>query len=205
MAPLQLFSGARHWDYSMDELRLNKVFASFLFAGLLLMAGVQLSHILLPDKTLLENAYVVEVPDDTTSAATAPKNDSPKPILALLASADITAGEKLSKKCTACHVFVAGGSAKVGPALWSIVDKAKASSDGFTYSSALAEFGGSWDYQSLNAFLAKPKAYISGTKMNFSGLKKPQDRANMIGWLRSQADSKAALPTAEEIAAESGK
>ena len=60
-----------------------------------------------------------------------------------------------------------------------------------------------WDYQSLNAFLAKPKAYISGTKMNFAGLKKPQDRANMIAYLRQQADTAAALPTAEEIAAES--
>jgi cytochrome c len=60
-----------------------------------------------------------------------------------------------------------------------------------------------WDYQSLNAFLAKPKAYISGTKMNFAGLKKPQDRANMIAYLRQQADAAAALPTAEEIAAES--
>ena len=71
------------------------------------------------------------------------------------------------------------------------------------YSAALTGFGGVWDYQSLNGFLAKPKAYISGTKMNFAGLKKPKDRANMIAYLRQQADAAAALPTAEEIAAES--
>jgi cytochrome c len=188
----------------MDELRSNKVFAGFLFAGLLLMAGVQLSHILLPEQELAENAYIIEVPEDANLAAGVLQDLGPEPILGLLALADIAAGEKLSKKCTACHVFAADGAAKVGPALWSIVDKAKASSDGFSYSSELAALGGNWDYQSLNAFLAKPKAYISGTKMNFTGLKKPQDRANMIVWLRSQADSQAALPTAEEIAAESG-
>ena len=117
-------------------------------------------------------------------------------------SADIAAGKKLAKKCTACHVFEAGGANKVGPALWSIVNKAKASADGFAYSAALAEFGGTWDYQSLNAFLAKPKAYISGTKMNFGGLKKPKDRANLIAWMRVRADSPAALPSVEDIAAE---
>ena len=84
------------------------------------------------------------------------------------------------------------------------MNKAKASANGYAYSTALSEFGGTWDYQSLNAFLAKPKAYISGTKMNFAGLKKPQDRANMLAWLRTMADSQAPLPTAEDIAAESG-
>ncbi|MGB1625226.1 MAG: c-type cytochrome, partial [Candidatus Puniceispirillaceae bacterium] len=69
----------------------------------------------------------------------------------------------------------------------------------------LAEFGGQWDYASLNAFLAKPKAYISGTKMNFAGLKKPQDRANVIAYLRSLADSPVALPSDADIAAEASQ
>ena len=99
-------------------------------------------------------------------------------------------------------MFEAGGANKVGPALWSIVNKAKASADGFAYSAALAEFGGTWDYQSLNAFLVK--AYISGTKMNFAGLKKPEDRANMVAWMRTMSESQAPMPTAEDIAAESG-
>ena len=188
----------------MDELRLNKIFAGFLCAGLLIMAGVQIANILVPDQQLTENSYVIEVPETTEVANVAPQTTVPEPILALLASADVTAGEKLAKKCTACHVFEAGGANKVGPVLWSIVNKEKASVEGYTYSAALAGFGGTWDYQSLNAFLAKPKAYISGTKMNFAGLKKPQDRANMVAWLRTIADSQAPLPTAEDIAAESG-
>ena len=187
----------------MDELGFNKLFAGVLLAGLLLMAGVKFADVLVPHTELAENAYVIEVPEITDVAGAAPVETGPAPILALLADADPAAGEKLAKKCTACHVFAADGANKVGPVLWGVVNTAKGAVDGFAYSAALTGFGGVWDYQSLNAFLAKPKAYISGTKMNFAGLKKPQDRANMIAYLRQQADAAVALPTAEEIAAES--
>ena len=186
----------------MDELRVNKLFAGFLFAALLLMAGIKIADVLVPHQKLAENSYVIEVAEVAESAMAAPVTIGPKPILAMLASADIGAGEKLSKKCSACHVFDAGGKNKVGPALWNIVSRPMAAADGFAYSDALAGFGGNWDYQSLNAFLAKPKGYISGTKMNFGGLKKPKDRANLIAWMRVKADSPVALPTADDIAAE---
>jgi cytochrome c len=186
----------------MDELRLNKLFAGFLFAALLLMAGVKIADVMVPHQELAENAYVIEVAETTDTAAVAPVDTGPEPILALLAGADLGAGEKLSKKCSACHVFDAGGQNKVGPALWNVVDRPLGASEGYAYSDALAGFGGAWDYAALNAFLAKPKGYISGTKMNFAGLKKPQDRANLIAWMRAKADSPAALPSADDIAAE---
>ena len=186
----------------MDELRLNKVFAGFLFAALLLMAGVKIADVMVPHQELAENAYVIEVAETTDTATAAPVDTGPEPILALLAGADLGAGEKLSKKCSACHVFDAGGQNKVGPALWNVVDRPLGASEGYAYSDALAGFGGAWDYAALNAFLAKPKGYISGTKMNFAGLKKPQDRANLIAWMRAKADSPAALPSADDIAAE---
>ena len=186
----------------MDELRLNKVFAGFLFAALLLMAGVKIADVMVPHQELAENAYVIEVAETTDIAAAAPVDTGPEPILALLAGADLGAGEKLSKKCSACHVFDAGGQNKVGPALWNVVNRPLGASEGYAYSDALASFGGAWDYAALNAFLAKPKGYISGTKMNFAGLKKPQDRANLIAWMRAKADSPAALPSADDIAAE---
>ncbi|MDB3891878.1 cytochrome c family protein [Alphaproteobacteria bacterium] len=188
----------------MDELGFNKLFAGLLLAALLLMAGIKTAEILVPHTELAENAYKIEVPEGEVTADAAPVDAGPEPILALLASADVAAGEKLAKKCTACHVFEAGGANKVGPALWGIVNASKGGADGFAYSSALADFGGAWDYAALNAFLKKPKAYIAGTKMNFVGFKKPQDRANMIAYLRQQADAAAPLPSAEEIAAESG-
>ena len=189
----------------MDELGLNKLFAGILVAGLLLMTGVKLAEVLVPHSELEQNAYVIEVPEgDAGGVAAAPVDKGPEPIMALLASADAAAGQKLAKKCTACHVFDKGGANKVGPGLWNIVNADKGAVDDFGYSNALGEFSGQWDYAALNAFLAKPKAYISGTKMNFAGLKKPQDRANMIAYLRQQADAPAALPTDEQIAAESG-
>ena len=186
----------------MDELRLNKVFAGFLFAALLLMAGVKIADVMVPHQELAENAYVIEVAETTDIAAAAPVDTGPEPILALLAGADLGAGEKLSKKCSACHVFDAGGKNKVGPALWNVVNRPLGASEGYAYSDALAGFGGAWDYAALNAFLAKPKGYISGTKMNFAGLKKPQDRANLIAWMRAKADRPVALPSADDIAAE---
>ena len=186
----------------MDELRLNKLFAAFLFAALLLMAGIKIADIMVPHQDLAKNSYLIEVTETTAVAAAAPVKTEPEPILAMLAGADLSAGEKLSKKCSACHVFEPGGKNKIGPALWNIVNRPMAAADGYAYSNALSGFGGSWDYQSLNAFLTKPKVYISGTKMNFGGLKKPKDRANLIAWMRAKADSPAALPTADDIAAE---
>ena len=192
----------------MDELKFNKIFAGFLLAGLLLMAGIKAGQVLVPSHSghghgdvASSHAYPIEVAEViTTAAAAAPAG--PEPILALLAEADIAAGMKLAKKCTACHVFEEGGANKVGPALWNIVNADKGAVAGFGYSSALADFGGGWDYDALNQFLYKPKAYIAGTKMNFAGLKKPKDRANMIAYLRSLSAAPAALPTDAEIASE---
>jgi len=109
-------------------------------------------------------------------------------ITPLLASADIDNGEKLFKKCASCHTNNKGGENKVGPAMWGIVDRAKGSSEGFAYSGALANFGGNWSVEELNKFLLKPKQYIEGTKMNFNGLKKDEDRADLIKYLSSLAD-----------------
>ena len=186
----------------MDDLKFNKVAAGFLLAALLAMAGYKLSEVLVPHQELAENAYPVEVQvaSASTDAPAAPKG--PEPVLALLASADVNAGIKTAKKCTACHVFDKGGKNKVGPGLWNIVNADKGAIDGYAYSAALAEMEGAWDYQALNAFLYKPKAYLAGTKMNFAGLKKPQDRANVIAYLRSMADAPVALPSDADIAAE---
>ncbi|GIR51267.1 MAG: hypothetical protein CM15mP60_3280 [Alphaproteobacteria bacterium] len=124
----------------MDELGLNKLFAGILVAGLMLMAGIKLADVLVPHSELTQNAYVIEVPEGGTAVAEAPKAAGPEPIFALLASADAIAGEKLAKKCTACHVFDQGGANKVGPALWNIVNADKGAVDGFSYSGALGRF-----------------------------------------------------------------
>lgn len=126
----------------------------------------------------------------------------PEPIMELIAAADIAKGEKLSKACAACHSFDKGGPTKVGPNLYGTVGGPKAHSGDFEYSAALGEMGGTWGYDDLNKFLWKPKAFIEGTKMNYIGLKKPEDRAAMIAWLRTQGSSSFPLPSDSEIAAE---
>ncbi|MGH1479137.1 MAG: c-type cytochrome [Geminicoccales bacterium] len=114
-------------------------------------------------------------------------------LVAMIADADVAAGEKVSKKCKACHVFDEGGKNKLGPALWGIVGRDIASHEGFNYSGALAELEGDWTYETLDAFLAAPKTYVSGTKMVFAGVKKEGDRANLIAYLRTLAAEPAPL------------
>ena len=186
----------------MDELKFNKMAAGVLCGGLLIMAGIKGAEVLLPDE-LAENAYPIEVTEVAASASSEPAAPvGPEPILALLATADLAAGEKLAKKCTACHSFDDGGPAKVGPNLYNIVNADAARDGNYAYSDALAGMGGEWTYTNLNGFLHKPKKWLAGTKMNYAGLKKPKDRANLIAWLRSLSAAPAALPSAEEIAAE---
>ena len=187
----------------MSDLTVNKISAGLLCGGLLIMASIKTADILLPHEEIAENTYPIEVAEvaaDASSASAEPVKA--EPILAMLASADIAKGEKLAKKCTACHGFEEGGAAKVGPNLFNLINAPKGRDGGFAYSAALTERGGDWSYTELNGFLHKPKTWLSGTKMNFAGLKKPEDRANLIAWIRSLSANPAALPSAEAIAAE---
>jgi cytochrome c2 len=113
---------------------------------------------------------------------------------ALLAHADVAAGEKDAKKCAACHNFQESGPAKIGPPLWGVIGRDIASVEGFSYSPALAGKEGAWDYQNLDAFLAEPRGWAPGTKMAFAGIKKPEERADVILYLRSLAHDPAPLP-----------
>jgi cytochrome c len=120
------------------------------------------------------------------------------PIAQLLAKADAKAGETVFKKCQACHSGEKGGPNKVGPDLWGVVDRPVASHEGFAYSAAMKDFskGGSehWTFDNLNHFLTAPKAFVKGTAMGFAGLKKDEERANLIAYLRTLADTPVALP-----------
>ncbi|MBB3290723.1 MULTISPECIES: cytochrome c family protein [Rhizobium] len=120
------------------------------------------------------------------------------PIAQLLQKADAKAGEAIFKKCQACHSGEKGGPNKVGPDLWGIVDRPVAEHEGFAYSAGMKEFskGGSekWTYDHLYHFLAAPKKFVAGTAMGFAGLPKEEDRANVIAYLRTLADTQVPLP-----------
>jgi cytochrome c len=126
-------------------------------------------------------------------AAEAPA--APVDIVPLIAAADAAAGEKVFGKCKACHTVAKGGPNGVGPNLWNVVGGPHAHIEGFSYSAAMAGMHDKkWTYEELNTFLAEPKAYAPGTKMTFAGLKKPEERAAVIAFLRNHADSPLPLP-----------
>jgi cytochrome c len=187
----------------MASLEMNKIAAGILCAGLLAMAAGKIADVMVHPQSLEKNAYAVDTSALQDAAAPA-ASDGPslEPVLALLATADAAAGQKIFKKCAACHTADKGGKNKVGPNLYDVVNGGQAGKDGFKYSGAMKDLGGNWDYASLNGFLAKPKDFVPGTKMSFAGLKKVGDRAAVIAYLRGLADSPAALPSAEDIAKE---
>jgi len=116
-------------------------------------------------------------------------------VVAMIATADPAAGAKVSAKCKACHDFAKDGKNKVGPHLWGIVGGTHAHVADYAYSDVMKGMAGKpWTYEDFDKFLENPKAYAPGTKMSFPGLKKPEERAAMIRWLRDQADTPAPLP-----------
>ena len=116
------------------------------------------------------------------------------PLPVLLAKADVKKGETNTKVCGACHNFNEGGGAKVGPDLYGVVDRDKASVAGFDYSSALKAKGGKWTYADLDTWLTAPSKYASGTKMAYAGEEDAKKRADIIVYLRSLAKDPAPLP-----------
>lgn len=179
-----------------DPLLINKIAAGVLTAGLLGMVTAELAGALYHVETPEQNAFVIAEPSaDTqvasTAADTAPAG--PTDILPLLASADVAAGEKVAKKCAACHSFDEGGPSKVGPNLYDIVNFEKGGHD-FNYSDALASSEGLWTYESLNGFLYRPADYLPGTKMKYRGVRNDEDRAALIAYLRTLSANPAPLP-----------
>lgn len=163
----------------------NKILAAVLVAGITAYLAGFISHGFYHSDIPEENAYHIEVADVSNAAAVTATPKGPEPIADLIATAEAERGKKLSRACAACHTFDQGGSNGIGPNLYGVFGRAKASHGGFSYSDALKDLGGSWDVDALNHFLYKPKDYAPGTKMNYIGMKKPEDRAAMVAWLKT--------------------
>lgn len=148
------------------------------------------------------HAYMEDIENAKPASAEAPVQVASAPaepevipdLATLLASADMDKGKKVARKCLSCHTFNQGGRSGVGPNLWGIIGAARAQTAGFRYSGAMTAFGGAWDFESLNDYLRRPSTYIRGTRMAFAGLRKDADRANLLAYMRSMADSPAPLP-----------
>ena len=180
----------------MDSFEINKILGALLFTCLCLLslniAAEAVFHPVKPAKPGFEVA-VAEKP-----AAGQPAAAPDEPIEKLLASADISKGENASKKCAACHTFGKGEPNRVGPNLYGVIGRAKASVPGFNYSAAMKGKGGNWTVDDLNVYLLNPKAMVPGTTMSFAGVPRGGERADLIAYLNSKSDSPAALPKAAE-------
>jgi cytochrome c len=179
----------------MDSFEVNKLLGALLGTLFVVMTlGIVSDSIFsspAPEKPGFE-IVATEAPAGGGQAAGG-EQAADQPIEPLLAKADPKAGEAIFKKCQACHDGTKGGPNKIGPNLWGVVDRPIASHEGFSYSSGMKEFSqnGSvkWDYDHLSKFLTNPKADVKGTAMTFAGLKKPEDRADIIAYLRTLSDS----------------
>lgn len=189
-----------------SSLESNKIAAAVLTAGVVAMLSGFVAELLYhPHVELEENAYVVAASEGGAAEEAAPADEGPslEPIVPLLAAADPASGEKVSRKCSACHSFDEGGPNKVGPNLYDVVNRPIGTHEGFNYSDTLAGMSGeTWTYESLNAFLDDPKGFAPGTKMSFAGLGKVDDRADIVAWLRTLSGSPAPLPEAGAALAE---
>jgi cytochrome c len=180
----------------MDSFELNKM-AGALLGTVFIVLSIGLARDALFDNPApAKPGYEIVATEGAATGGDAAAPAVVEPIGPLLASADAAAGETIFKKCSSCHSVDNGGANKVGPNLWSIVGRGMGTHAGFNYSAGLKEFssGKSWDYEALSGFLLKPKAYIKGTAMGFAGLSKPEERANLIAYLRGLSDSPVPLP-----------
>ena len=179
----------------MDSFEINKIVAAVLLVALLIIGIGKLSNLIFHVEKPKIPGYAVEVAQVTSTSTTSEKQEEDIiDIVALMAMGDLATGEKVFKKCAACHSIKSGGGNKIGPALYNVVGRKVASLNDYKYSKALVEYDKNWNFEELNGFLLKPKDWIKGTKMAYAGLRKEKDRASVILYLNKYSDSPLPLP-----------
>ena len=168
-----------------SDLENNKVFAAVLIAGIIAMLCGFIADLFIHEEDLETDAYPIEAAEGPVEGGGAAEEATAEPISELLATADAAQGANLVKACAACHSFDQGGPNKIGPNLYGVFNNAKGAHSGFAYSDAMMAKGGTWGVAELNEFLWKPKKYVPGTKMNYIGMKKPEDRAAVVKYLQT--------------------
>jgi cytochrome c len=170
----------------MGGMGFNKLFAAVLIAGIVAMGAGIVAEEIFHVHDLHEDAFPVAAADGTGGGDAAPVAEAAiEPVASLLAAASAENGAKVAKLCTSCHSLEQGGPNKVGPNLWGIIGAKHGHAAGFAYSKVIADMPGNWDEEAINQFVANPKKYAPGTKMSFAGIKKAQDRADLIKYLQT--------------------
>ena len=171
----------------MDSFEINKIVAAVIVVFLVIFGIGKISDIIFHVEKPNTSAYKVEV--STASSSQDLNAGEIVDITALLAMGNLDHGNKVWKKCSACHSIKKGGRNNIGPALYNVLGRNMGALEDYKYSKALIAFGKDWTFQEMNSFLIKPASYIKGTKMAFAGLKKEEDRASVILYMNSQSDN----------------
>lgn len=194
----------------MDSFEFNKISGAVLGSILFIMAVSILASSFFHTEEANPQAFAVAEADAGAAAGGETAAAEVKPLAVLLAEADVASGEKAARKCTACHTLDEGGAARIGPNLYGIVGANHAHMAGFAYSAAMKEKSGQpWTFEELDHFIENPRGYMPGTIMSFAGIKKPEERADLLVYLNSlgsnqplpAAPVQEAAPEAEEAAA----
>tara|TARA_B110000971_G_C19923446_1_gene460355 strand:- start:511 stop:1050 length:540 start_codon:yes stop_codon:yes gene_type:complete len=179
----------------MDSFEINKIVAAVLLVALLVIGIGKLSNVIFHVDKPETPGYTVDVDQvSLTSLNSTEPIEEKIDIAALMSMGDVVSGEKIFKKCAACHSIAKGGKNNIGPALYNVVGRQVGGVSDYKYSKALSAYEKKWSYEELNGFLIKPAKWIKGTKMAFAGLRKEKDRASVIKYLNQNSDSPLQLP-----------
>ena len=170
----------------MSDLTFNKVAGAVLATGLAIAGLSQLSSGVFATEKAEKPGYAIEVVEDATGG---PVAEAPIDWGTVLPKADVAAGEAVFAKCKSCHTIDNGGPNGTGPNQWGIVGRKPGSHPGFAYSAAMTDYGSKnpvWDFERLSVFITNPAKDVPGTKMGFVGLKKSEDRINLLAYLHTK-------------------
>ena len=181
----------------MDSFEINKIIAAILLTALIVIGIGKFTDVLFHVEKPKESAYKIEGLEVTEASASLNPEKKIEEIVnisQLLALGDLAHGEKVFKKCSACHMIASGGKNMIGPNLWGVIGRTAGSVSDYKYSKAMVAYAKQWNFEEMNGYLIKPQAYIKGTKMAFAGLRKEKDRASVILYLNSKSANPKPLP-----------
>ena len=181
----------------MDSFEINKIIAAVLLTALIVIGIGKAADLVFHVDKPKQSAYKIdglEVAEVTKESDGKSETVEAVDIAQLLALGNLAHGEKVFKKCSACHMIASDGKNMIGPNLWSVIGRKAGSIDDYKYSKAMIAYGKEWSFEEMNAYLIKPQAYIKGTKMAFAGLRKEKDRASVILYMNSKSSSPKPLP-----------
>lgn len=185
----------------MDSFELNKIMGAVLGTCLVLLTLNIAANALFATHPPAKPGYNIAVQEQAPAGPAGAPAPADEPIAKRLASADLARGEQSAKKCAACHTFDKDGRNLVGPNLWGIVGRAKASISGVNYSAAMKAQKGNWTVEELDVYLQNPRGMVPGTSMSFAGIPRGGERADLISWLNAKSDNPQPLPKAADAGA----